>query len=243
MRRPRKWGIDMSKRKKNANRRMHARVCHTGPVEVTKNLFCGSEKEALVMAVPPIQVDILAPLNDLDAKVWDLGFRGEILYCPIRDFGKLPDDVLEPFLSRILDRLSSNKKVGLFCVGGHGRTGYIASIVLGRLGYQDPIGFLREHYCKEAVESNEQVQHIVAVLGRPELAEKYKRTYGGGNGFMAYRHFGFDHEYFSWFSAMETAEAHICDECTYFGSCGCRIYADYFVREYDPACTGFIEKD
>jgi hypothetical protein len=115
--------------------------------------------------------------------------------------------VLEPFITKILDRLSSNKKVGLFCMGGHGRTGYIASIVLGRLGYQDPIGFLRANYCKEAVESNEQVQRIADMLGRPELAEKYKSTYGGGNGFMAYRHFGIDHEYFSWLKPHLTEKA------------------------------------
>lgn len=144
--------------------------CHEGPVEVTSNLFCGSAEESLTMAS---RLDTLIPLNDLDAKIWDSGFRGEILYYPIKDFGILPNDVLDDLVTKILFRLNANKKVGLFCLGGHGRTGYIASIVLGRRGHEDPIQFLRSNYCINAVESSEQVRHIADVLGKPELAEKY----------------------------------------------------------------------
>jgi len=133
MRKPLSGGIVNEKRHKKTY--FSEPSCHIGPVEVIENLFCGSEYEALTMAVP-IQVDTLIPLNSLDAAIWDLGFRGEILYYPIKDYGSLPNDVLDDLISKILDRLSSGKKVGLFCMGGHGRTGYVASVVLGKLGYE-----------------------------------------------------------------------------------------------------------
>ncbi|RFZ76109.1 hypothetical protein DS742_25380 [Lacrimispora amygdalina] len=217
--------------------------CHIGPVEVSKNLFCGSEAESFAMAEAPIQVDTLVPLNDLNPKIWDKGFRGEILYYPIHDYGTLPDDVLDALISKILDRLSHNKKVGLFCMGGHGRTGYIASIVLGKLGHKDPIAFLRTNYCKQAVESNAQIQHIADVLDRPELVEKYKSAVGDLNDFISFNRFNFGHGYFTSHAARGAAEEHTCDECAYFNLYGCRLYNDYYVSGYDLACSDFTEID
>lgn len=148
--------------------------CHIGPVEVIHNLFCGSAGEALEMASDPIRVDTLIPLNDLDPSIWNTGFRGEILYYPINDYGILPDDVLEDLLTKTIERLNSGKRVGLFCLGGHGRTGYVAAILLGKLGCRDPIQFLRAHYCRNAVESSAQIAHIAEVLDNPKLLEKHK---------------------------------------------------------------------
>ena len=68
-------------------------------------------------------VDVLIPLDSLMGSVWDTGFRGEILYCPIPDFGILPDDVLDRLVSDIIRRLEDGKRLGMFCIGGHGRTG------------------------------------------------------------------------------------------------------------------------
>lgn len=146
---------------------MRENSCHCGPVEVIRNLFCGSALEALDMVCAPIWVDTLVPLNDLDASIWDLGFRGEILYYPISDYGTLPDDVLDDLIFKVLERLKSGKKVGIFCLGGHGRTGYVAAALLGRLGCEDPIRFLRSNYCKNAVESFAQIQHIAEFLDNP----------------------------------------------------------------------------
>lgn len=149
--------------------------CHVGPIEIIPNLYLGSAREALKM--PARGVTTLVPLYMLDASIWDIGFRGEIVYCPVEDYTVLPTDVLEWIVNVIITRLSENKKVGLCCMGGHGRTGYVAAVVLGKMGYADPIAFLREHYCEEAVETNRQVQHIAEVLKQPELAEKYVEVY------------------------------------------------------------------
>lgn len=148
------------------------RECHVGPIEIIPGLFLGNAREALAM--PARGVTMLVPLDHLDGAVWETGFRGEIAYCPIEDYGVLPGDVLDQIVNMILSRLREGKKVGLFCMGGHGRTGYLASVVLGRMGYADPIGFLRRHYCAGAVESAAQARHIASVLGRAEFSEEYR---------------------------------------------------------------------
>ena len=105
-------------------------------------------------------VDVLVPLDSLTGNVWDTGFRGEILYCPIPDFGVLPDDVLERLVSDITERLDAGKRMGMFCIGGHGRTGYVAACVLKRRSVENPIAYLHRHYCQNAVESDEQREAI-----------------------------------------------------------------------------------
>jgi hypothetical protein len=79
------------------------------------------------------------------------------------------------------------KKVGIFCMGGHGRTGYFGSLVLGMLGVEDPIQLLRDEYCKKVVESKEKINQIAAILGKPAL-KQHKPSKGGytnGCGFGA----------------------------------------------------------
>lgn len=147
------------------------KACHAGPVEIIPNLFLATIYEA--NDLPALGVTTLVPLDSLFGNIWKTGFRGEILYYPISDYDVLPDDVLKTLVAAIVTRLNSGVKVGLFCMGGHGRTGYIAAIVLGLLGYDDPIGFIREHYCCLAIETNEQVEHIADVLDKPELYDLY----------------------------------------------------------------------
>ena len=111
-------------------------------------------------------VDVLVPLAFLYGNIWDTGFRGEILYCPVNDYSILPDDVLEKLVNDITERLDAGKRVGLFCAGGHGRTGYVAACVLARRGIQNPISYLHTHYCREAVESEEQKEVIKQYMGK-----------------------------------------------------------------------------
>ena len=104
--------------------------------------------------------DVLVPLARLEGDVWDRGFRGEILYCPVTDRGVLPDDVLDGLVESIMERLGSGKRVALFCIGGHGRTGYIGACVLYRLGHADPVAYLWKHYSVMAPESDAQFAAI-----------------------------------------------------------------------------------
>lgn len=153
--------------------------CHVGPVEVLPNFFCGDRLEAIKMTKKPFNVDVLVPLNELGGNVWDDGWRGEILYYPVKDYGALPKDVLDEAVKKICERLKAGKKVGVFCFGGHGRTGYVASCVIGAMmpSIEDPILYLRTIYCQEAVESQAQVTSIAKYLDKPELNKKYKISY------------------------------------------------------------------
>lgn len=218
----------------------HQPPCHHGPVEVVDNLFLGSEDESIIMASPRISVDTLVPLNGLDPDVWKTGFRGEVLYYPIRDYGVLPDDVLSAVVSSILDRLGQKKKVGVFCVGGHGRTGYVASVVLGKLGHKDPIRFLRSKYCKKAVESNAQIRHIAEMVGRPELVDKYKGSdFVDGFDFIAgHRDYSFKDE-FELFSCPSSVK---CSDCDFYRDGKCELY-EVHTHGDDPACDEFFPKE
>ena len=133
------------------------RFCHNGPVEVYPNLYLGSLAESSQMAE---FCDVLVPLAECYGSIWDKGFRGEIWYYPIRDYHVLPSDVADQAVSRIVSALENKKKIGIFCLGGHGRTGYLACLVLGALDYADPIRYIRDNYCKLAVESNSQIKQI-----------------------------------------------------------------------------------
>lgn len=141
--------------------------CHEGPIEIIPNLLIGSYTERKDMIL--LGVDVLVPLDFLDGDVWSMGFRGEILYYPIEDYGILPIDVATTLVGKIRAYLAEGKRVGLFCIGGHGRTGYVAALVLGAIGYEDPIAHLRTEYCKKAIETQEQIKGIATFLGDPSL--------------------------------------------------------------------------
>ena len=159
------------------------RFCHNGPVEVYPNLYLGSLGESSQMAE---FCDILVPLAECYGTIWDKGFRGEIWYYPIRDYSVLPDDVATQAVTKIVSALENKKKVGIFCLGGHGRTGYLACLVLGALDYADPIRYVRENYCKLAVESNEQIKQIAKKCEAPWLYDEYKEDEWGTSGLNAW---------------------------------------------------------
>ena len=142
--------------------------CHHD-TQIYTNLYVGGIDDAYNMAS---YCDVLVPLDSLDGDIWNF-FNGEIHYWPITDMFVLPESILIRVIQDITDCLEAGKKVGIFCLGGHGRTGYIAGCVLGYLGVEDPIGYLRENYCKKAVETREQAVEIGKFIGNDELADKY----------------------------------------------------------------------
>src|SRR5690606_12330099 len=101
-------------------------------------------------------VDVLVPLDSVSGAIWEEGWRGKVYYVPITDGGVLPDDVAMEKAERVVRWVREGKKVGVFCLGGHGRTGYFAGLVLGLMGVEDPVTFLRRAYCKNSLETKEQ---------------------------------------------------------------------------------------
>ena len=122
--------------------------------------------------------DTLVPLDRLPTWVWDIGFRGEILYYPIRDYSFLPDDVLKRLVDQILERHAQGKRVAIFCLGGHGRTGYVAACVLFRLGIQQPIEYLRNRYDPSYIETKEQEIAVRRFCSQHDRAQTPRR-HGG----------------------------------------------------------------
>lgn len=59
-------------------------------------------------------------------------------------------------------------QVGIYCYGGHGRTGTALAILASLSGVtkqKDPIAFVRKKYCSEAVESWSQLAYIRRITG------------------------------------------------------------------------------
>jgi hypothetical protein len=113
---------------------------------------------------------------------------------PVRDYGILPDNIAFNRANSVKDFVESELKVAIFCMGGHGRTGYFASIVLGLMGIEDPIELLRTKYCKEVLDTNEQIRAVARILQKPELAEKHKahKHYGSFHGLYSGRDYNHD---------------------------------------------------
>lgn len=142
------------------------RKCHT-LTEVTKGLLLAEEYRDVDMI--KAGATVLVPLlSSLPKHMWNLGFKGRIHAIPIPNGGILPIDVLERSVDEIINLIEAGEKVGMYCYGGHGRTGYMAAAVLGKM-YPglDPIAFLRKFYCKNAVETKEQIQQLRSFLNLP----------------------------------------------------------------------------
>lgn len=142
------------------------------PKEIWPGFFLGSLSTVSDL-VSTCGADILVPLDSIYPSVWDTGFRGEIFYYPMKDFGCLPDDVATMCCNKVVQALRSGKKVGMFCVGGRGRTGTMAALVLGFLGVDDPIALIRDNYKADAIESSEQINQVARLLDKPALKEKH----------------------------------------------------------------------
>ena len=161
--------------------------------EIIPGLLIGCVEDAKDMVLKG--ADVLVPLAFLDGSIWETPFRGEVIYYPIKDYGVLPDDVLYDLVDKICARLEEGKKVGVFCGGGHGRTGYVAGCVLARKGIRDPIGFLRRNYSAKAIETEQQANAVFAYAR--SLRAQQVNTDGLGEDFFEYRSYLGSREYVS----------------------------------------------
>lgn len=134
------------------------------PMQIVPGLILGGIDDLDVMLA--MQPDALVPLDWLPGRVWQTGFRGEILYYPIVDRGVLPDDVLDELVADIVSRVREGRRVALFCMGGHGRTGYVAACALHVLGVTEPMPFLWRNYSASAVETDVQMTAVERFCGQ-----------------------------------------------------------------------------
>lgn len=119
------------------------------------------------------------------------------VYLPWQDRGAPPIHKVMALVDWINKLLDEGVSIEVACMGGHGRTGTLAAcVMLSRnpsVGANDAIKYIRAAYCKEAIESHEQVTRIYEMTGEtppappPTPAYQYKGTgtagksYGIGN--------------------------------------------------------------
>ena len=82
--------------------------------------------------------------------------------------GGAPADVpaFKTLVAWVSDQLDLGRKVHVGCIAGHGRTGiFIAALLVHRGVTDDPIPYIRQRYCKAAVETHTQVDFLVEHYG------------------------------------------------------------------------------
>lgn len=105
---------------------------------------------------------------------WDDGWDAEydrefweILAHDLLEFAELPEFVQHPDGPQYARLL-------IACIGGHGRTGTALSILASLWGIvpdgEDPVKWVRQRYCKKAVENNRQLDYIEKMTGRKTTA-------------------------------------------------------------------------
>lgn len=115
---------------------------------------------------------------------------GQVRYPPTLDID-WPDFGVPPLDRKWWDALVESiakmgpVHIGLYCEGGHGRTGTALAILAalsGNSGNDDPVKWVRDRYCGEVVESYAQIEYIEEVTGVPVLSKPTSafRSYGAG---------------------------------------------------------------
>jgi len=87
-----------------------------------------------------------------------------VLYVPVEDYGAPTVEDMDLIIKFIEYHTSRDKEVVVSCIGGHGRTGTVLSVWAGLNGIENPIEYIRKHYCKCAVESKEQEEFVEEYL-------------------------------------------------------------------------------
>ena len=120
---------------------------------------------------------------------WDKGKKAVEVHYSISDM-RTPTDIVrfKKMVTWLCNQLHDGKTVHVGCIGGHGRTGLVFSaIVAEMLEKKDAIQWVRKHYCKKAVESQEQVQFLMKHYGvsnvTPTKSELKMTGKGGDFGF------------------------------------------------------------
>jgi len=106
--------------------------------------------------------------------------EGDAIHYKIED--RYPPDDAKEFLELIeylADQANGGAKIHIGCIGGHGRTGIVlAAMVALMTDEDDPISYVRKHYCKKAVETPAQVKFLVKHFGCVTV-EGSKPAYSG----------------------------------------------------------------
>ena len=175
------------KRKKKKGKKDKCLIeCHYGTVKVfsvdykgKKLMFYGGGdlrgyRYTSVDVTISLNEPIVSILSNIPIEHDDFGIYE--IYIPVHD-GGVPSLSKKDYL-KILDIICDffeDKdiiKIGVKCDGGHGRTGTVLAIYAALLlNVKKPISFVRDVYCRNAVETEKQVEYIAKITGHKEKVE------------------------------------------------------------------------
>lgn len=159
--------------------------CHTGPIEVMQigkaSIYAGSKDEVHEFDDWKLMIvcgdAFLAPkcklfFSELAAKLLPASVRRVTVPPFFRidwSDGSDPGLAKKWWLALVAALVDIDGMVSINCQGGHGRTG-TALAILAYLsgacsGDEDPVAWVREKYCDEAVETIPQVEYIERITG------------------------------------------------------------------------------
>ena len=124
------------------------------------------------------KVDVLVNLGESARtaieSATEKGWTGLCASVPMRDYGCWSVPVLRYQAERVLQWAAGGWKVGVCCVGGHGRTGTLiaAGIAIAEPEVEDPVEAVRQRHCRQAIESDVQIKAIFTLAGR-QVPERY----------------------------------------------------------------------
>eukprot|EP01127_Copromyxa_protea_P020233 TRINITY_DN6730_c0_g1_i1.p1 TRINITY_DN6730_c0_g1~~TRINITY_DN6730_c0_g1_i1.p1 ORF type:complete len:215 (+),score=29.28 TRINITY_DN6730_c0_g1_i1:17-661(+) len=109
--------------------------------------------------------------GEMTQKVKDLQF----VHFPISDKDIAADDEVIKLVENIEKRLLNNEKIFIHCRGGHGRTGTIVAILLGRLFKLEAYDALEK--VKEMHDFREDIKKKPGVYSCPETSPQINQVY------------------------------------------------------------------
>jgi hypothetical protein len=158
----------------------HPALTFVGPNDKTYTIYGGACGDPIHK-----NLDIYVALDhstahDTQAYPWN-GSR-QFIYFPITDMS-VPKDAEEftRMISWLADQIHGGKSVHVGCLGGHGRTGMVlAAVVKVMSGEADAITYVRNHYCKKAVETTAQAAWLHEHFGI-KVVDGFKSSYHDSN--------------------------------------------------------------
>ncbi len=177
--------------KKESTYTYSRKECHTGTVPVFKDPETGVEicgggrwrdvvlKQSDLLIDIGIKLDNLIQISGLK-KPWRLlKFNRVPAIIKIDWSDRGVPDLGREFWDELIQVIRTEKKrVVISCVGGHGRTGTALSILAALMGIvkTDPVKFVRDNYCDEAVETIKQILYVEEMTGI-KVEEKSSKSY------------------------------------------------------------------
>jgi hypothetical protein len=96
--------------------------------------------------------------------------------------GRAPQAQQVPQFHKLIDwiceRIKAGDNVHVGCIGGHGRTGMVLAAVVSKLGVSNtPIAYVRQNYCADAVETEEQIKFLAKHYNAEADADPTRSAY------------------------------------------------------------------